>query len=155
MSGEVTDLGAGDGNVGKALGAKYFYDYIASFEGCEEIDLMKSLPILKGDTFVLSHVLEHLPDPKFALQNLQNAMKDGDRLIICVPNAANAENTAIPFHQYIPSNDMSYKHKHHVYAWTLADMFNTLVSFGFENVDIASANVCGFDCIWAYGEVKK
>lgn len=149
-NGEVTDLGCGDGNIGKALGAKYFYDYVISFEGVEFINLMdNNIPPLKGNTFILGHVLEHLIDPKSALQNLFNTLTSGNRLIICVPNGGNVESTALPMQQYIPSNNGTSKHIHHVYAWTAADLYNTLVKQGWVNTDIATANVCGFDCIWA------
>ncbi|NJO61522.1 MAG: class I SAM-dependent methyltransferase [Richelia sp. RM2_1_2] len=148
--GEITDLGCGDGNVGRAIGATHFYDYIQAEEWIKPIDLMSSsIPPLQGDTFILSHVLEHLTDPKTALKNLFTALKSGDRLIICVPNGNNPESTALPFQQYIPSNDGTAKHIHHVYAWTSADLYNTLLGQGWVSVEIATANVCGFDCIWA------
>lgn len=148
--GEVTDLGCGDGNVGKALGAVYFYDYVQTFDWVKPLDLMAdTLPNLDGNTFILSHVLEHLENPKTALKNLFNTLQSGNRLIICVPNGGNIESTALPMQQYIPSNDSEAKHIHHVYAWTAADLYNTLISQSWVGTDIASANVCGFDCIWA------
>lgn len=148
--GDVTDLGAGNGNAGKKLNAKHYYDYIQSFPECQKIDLNKPLTeTLLGDTFILSHVLEHLTDPKQSLKYLWNKLDSGDRLIICVPDATRVNNTAIPFHQYIPTNNMKAKHYHHVYAWTPADLYNTLIQDGWDNIDIAYADVCDFACIWA------
>lgn len=100
--GDVTELGCGDGNIGKKLNAKYFYDYIESFEGVKHIDLTKEcIGELKGDTFILSHVLEHLPDPKQTIKNLYSSLKSGNRIIICVPDGGHYESTALPFQQYI------------------------------------------------------
>lgn len=152
-SGEVSDLGCGNGNAGKKLNAKYYYDFIQSFPECEFLDLNNPIPNkLKGDTFIICHTLEHLTNPKQSLQYLFDNFKSGDRLIICVPDASRVNNTAIPFHQYIPSNDMKGKHKHHLYAWTPSDLYNTLISQNWDNIDIAYADVCDFACIWAFAQ---
>jgi SAM-dependent methyltransferase len=149
-NGTISDLGCGDGNVGKKIGASYFYDYVQSFPECLPLDLTSPIDSpLNGNTFILSHVLEHLPNPKDSLRYLFNALKSGDRLIISVPDGSKVDSTAIPFNQYIPSNDMTGKHQHHIYAWTAADLYNTLISQGWDGIDIATADVCGFACIWA------
>ena len=151
--GEVADLGCGSGVVGKKLNASYYYDFIQSFEGVQELDLTKEIKgPLKGKTFVLSHVLEHLNKPKKTLANLFDILESGNRLIISVPDGNVIESTAIPYNQYIPKNDATGKHIHHVYAWTTADLFNTLNEQGWDQIDIATANVCGFACIWALAE---
>ena len=148
--GEITDLGCGDGNVGKKLGATYYYDYIQTVPNCMPIDLNAPLyEKLKGDTFVLSHVLEHLKDPKNTLKNLYDILDSGKRVIIAVPDASKADSTAIPFNQYIPLNDQSGKHLHHLYAWTMPDLYNTLISQGWDSIDMGYADICGFACIWA------
>lgn len=148
--GEVTELGCGDGNVGKKLRAKYFYDYIAGFGEVRLLDLNSyHLPKLSGDTFILSHVLEHLSRPKHTLDNLFHTLKSGDRIIICVPDGGHLESTALPFQQYIPANDCKGKHVHHVYSWTASDLYNTLVQSGWDDVEISFANVSGFATIWA------
>ena len=155
--GDVTDLGCGNGNAGQKLNAKYYYDYVQSFPEVKFLDLnaeIGSLPKLEGDTFILSHVLEHLNEPKRSLAALSHTMKSGDRLIICVPDGGIMESTAIPFNQYIPSNDATAKHLHHVYAWTAADLYNTLIRGNWDGIDMATANVCGFACIWAMA-IKK
>ena len=64
------------------------------------------------------------------------------------------ESTALPFQQYIPTNDGEAKHIHHVYAWTAADLHNTLVEQGWDGIDIGFANVNGFGCLWALA-IKK
>jgi SAM-dependent methyltransferase len=151
--GDVSDLGCGSGVVGKKLNAKYFYDFIAGFDGVRELDLTKPITTkLLGDTFILSHCLEHLPKPKDSIKNLFDALNTGSRLIISVPDGAVIESTAIPYNQYIPTNDGLKKHIHHVYAWTTADLFNTLNEQGWDEIDIATANVCGFACIWAFAK---
>ena len=148
--GEITDLGCGDGNVGRKLSAKYYYDFLTVAPGCMHLDLNQLIAEkLSGDTFILSHVLEHLKDPKKSLQNLYDALDSGNRIIISVPDAGVPESTAIPYHQYIPHNDMSGKHLHHLYAWTTADLYNTLISQGWDGIDMGTANICGFACIWA------
>lgn len=148
--GEVSDLGCGDGNVGKALDAKYFYDYVQAEEWVKPLDLMSDpIPQLMGDTFILSHVLEHLEKPKHALKNLFDTLRSGNRIIICVPDGGYLESTALPFQQFIPSNDMKAKHIHHLYAWTSADLYNTLVHQGWKGIDVSFANVSGFACLWA------
>ncbi len=151
VEGEVADLGCGDGNVGKALGARYFYDYIAGFEGVEVLDITKPIPegVLKGDTFVLSHVLEHLLYPEDALVHLWAAMKEGDRLLIAVPNAGEVNNTCLPFNQYIPANDGKAKHIHHIHAFTSAELYNMLIQQGWDGIDLGVANVFGFSFIAA------
>lgn len=150
-NGEITDLGCGDGNVGKALGAKYFYDYITGFDGVEVLDISSYIPknSLKGDTFILSHVLEHIKDSENALLNLYNGLKSGDRIIIAVPNGAEVNNTCLPFNQYIPANNGQSKHIHHVKAWTSADLYNTLIQQGWDGIDIGVCNCFGFSFIAA------
>lgn len=152
--GDVADLGAGDGNVGRSLNAKYFYDYQSTFDQCQVLDLTANFDKPQGDTLILSHVLEHLPNPKRSLQTLKDKIDVGTRIIICVPDGGSSLNTALPFHQYIPNNSQTGKHQHHIYAWTQADLFNTLIEQGWEDIEIAWANVCGFETIWALA-VKK
>lgn len=147
--GEISDLGCGDGNVGRKVGATRFYDYVQSFPECQPLDLTNPITTpLEGNTFILSHVIEHVPKPKDSLQYLFNSLKSGDRIIISVPDASVTESTSIPYNQYIPTNDMTGKHKHHVYAWTASDLYNTLLQQGWDSLDLATANVCGFACIW-------
>lgn len=151
--GEVSDLGCGNGNAGRKLNAKYYYDYIQSFPECRPLDLNQPIQDkLLGDTFILCHTLEHLTKPKHSLQYLYDNFKKGDRLIICVPDAGRINNTAIPFHQYIPSNNMKSKHLHHLYAWTASDLYNTLIAQTWDNIEIAYADVCDFACIWAMAD---
>ncbi len=150
--GEITDLGCGNGYIGKKLGAKYFYDYIKSFNEVEVFDLMNLYDLhLKGNTFILSHVLEHLQYPKEVLLDLFENLKSGDRIILCVPDGGHLESTALPFQMYIPSNDCKSKHKHHYYSWTGSDLYNTLIRTGFDEVEMSFANISGFATLWAVG----
>lgn len=149
-SGVITDLGCGNGNAGKALGATHFYDYVKGFPEVEFIDLNDmSYKTLLGNTFILSHVLEHLRDPKTTLEMIKGSILPGSKIIICVPDGGSLESSALPFQQYIPSNEGTAKHIHHVYAWTSADLFNTLTSQGWTGIDMGFSNVNGFSCIWA------
>ena len=83
------------------------------------------------------------------MKYLYDSLDSGDRLIICVPDAQKVGSSSIPYNQYIPSNDIRGKHLHHIYAWTPADLYNTLISQRWDSIDIATADVCGFACIWA------
>ncbi len=70
------------GNRWKMLFATDNY-YSLSFP---EINLEKPLRLTKQyDLIILEHVLEHIPDPKLALQNIYNILKPKGRIIIVTP----------------------------------------------------------------------
>jgi len=78
------------------------------------------------DEVVIWHVLEHLADPRAALEEMQRILKPGGRLIVAVPNFSSAQarwSGAAWFHLDLPR---------HLYQFPLEALCRLLEDVGFE-----------------------
>ncbi|MEO0689283.1 MAG: methyltransferase domain-containing protein [Pseudomonadota bacterium] len=100
--GALLDVGGGDGGTsryllehGRAKSALILDPHHASEDqpplafsrvSADDQDALKSLPQTFDTVFFLD-VLEHLLDPWETLKSVRHALRDGGRLVVCMPNA--------------------------------------------------------------------
>jgi 2-polyprenyl-3-methyl-5-hydroxy-6-metoxy-1,4-benzoquinol methylase len=100
--GTLLDLGAAGGELGDSLreqfdrtiGFEYNVDCVGTLGAhfdqvvITDLETVRALPS-NVDAIVLADVLEHLRNPKAALQLVRRALRDDGRVFISVPNIAN------------------------------------------------------------------
>lgn len=98
--GILLDIGCGNGNILRSFGAAYpgwslfgmensmqWRDAAMSISGVRGFYTdLDSLGELRADIIVMSHVLEHIPDPSNYLRRLQNHLNRDGMLFIAVPD---------------------------------------------------------------------
>lgn len=55
----------------------------------ESIETWQKLDNQKFDVILFMHILEHLVDPKSVLEYAREHLKDGGKIVICIPNISN------------------------------------------------------------------
>lgn len=90
-------------------------------------DVSEPLPVEKGsfDTCIARHLLEHMIDPVKAIKNWGDAIKDGGRLVIAVPDQG--------LFNTIPLNHQ------HVHAYTVESLRNFMRSLGWKALSVEPA----------------
>ena len=84
----------------------------------------------KADVLILSHVVEHMPDLKVALAQIQNLVKDHAIVYIEVPGIIDLENKIEYAYDYQDYNILV-----HTYNFSLTSLSNVLASGGFKLVE--------------------
>lgn len=106
------DIGTSGFEIGRRAG-------LTLIEGNEDV-LRKFGP---ADFIILSHVLEHLPDPQKTLRNLRSLLRPGGYLYIELPGV-------FQFHKH-PLGMMRFLQNAHLYHFTLGTLTNLLFSEGY------------------------
>lgn len=134
----VFDVGCGAGgtltpfkNVGCKvfgcdLGSQYLHRGISAGLTLEYGDVETLYQYGKADLIILSHVLEHFPQPLQALKKISQAMNEGGYLYIEVPGIFNIHNAY--------KNPLLYFQNAHFYHFTLSTLTFLLQQAGFELV---------------------
>jgi SAM-dependent methyltransferase len=93
------------------------------------IDSLKSETI-KYDLILINHVLEHLPDPEYALQLIQGSLKANGTVYVSVPGLKN------PIYYFSPSQSfLGSLHIAHLYHFTEASLIQLFHDFSVIYID--------------------
>lgn len=93
---------------------------------------------IKFDYIVLGDILEHLRDPKSALENLKNLLKDDGKIISSIPNFMNIMVMENLLNGYFTYTDVGLLDRTHIHMFTYKEIINIFNDAGYNIIDIES-----------------
>ncbi len=138
----LLEFGVGTGLNLLYLQSKRRVGYDLSTAGSEictsaGVDFITDIASIKGQQFsvvLCHHVLEHVPDPYYVLEQIWQFLPTGGKLILCVPFETNRS-----FRHFYPGNS-----DQHLFSWNVLTLGNLVSSVGFQ-VDRAEVHPFGYE----------
>ena len=152
--GTLLDLGAAGGELGASLrdrftrtiGFEYNVDCLVDLRGrfngvvVADLERVKALPA-NVDAIVLADVLEHLRSPARALGLVRDALADGGRAYISVPNIANITVRLGLLFGIFEYRDRGILDHTHLRFYTMRTIRRELESAGFRILEVRGSSV--------------
>lgn len=136
----ILDVGCGSGSLLRQMQRDGFSDLLGIDPFLEqELDYGNGLRILKRhidaldrrfDFIMLNHSFEHMPDPRHALQQLRNALKDQGTLLLRLPVADSHARRKYGIHW------VAWDAPRHLFLHTVRSMHLLAQQTGFDVVDV-------------------
>tara|TARA_B100000508_G_scaffold121389_1_gene103033 strand:+ start:10924 stop:11979 length:1056 start_codon:yes stop_codon:yes gene_type:complete len=159
-SGKMLDIGCGNGHLIKRL-AKMGWEVEGMDFDPMAVEYCKSqgLNAKSGDFFelnypsdyydavTLSHVIEHVPDPKKTIREVFRILKPGGKIVMETPNSKSW--------MYTDLFQSEWLHLHppaHIHVFNLSNLKQIVLESGFE-VEVANSNVRNDAWVYAMGKM--